>query len=234
MSDSSSIPLHIGIIMDGNGRWATQRGLPRSVGHQKGAEALRGVVEASANLGVRSLTLFGFSTENWSRPRAEVLILMKLAEQYLSKEVENLHKEGVRFQVIGDRKRLPQSLQNLIQNAEHLTENNQRFTLNIALSYSGQWDILNAVNTLISTSSVGNKAITTDDLEPFLSLYGQPKVDLIIRTSGEQRISNFLLWQAAYSELYFTEVYWPGFDDVELQKAVTEYQKRQRRFGNLA
>lgn len=234
MSDSPSIPLHIAIIMDGNGRWATERGLPRSSGHKQGAEILRGVVEAAADLGVKALTLFGFSTENWSRPEGEVSLLMKLAEQYLSRELNNLHKENVQFQVIGDREKLPTSLRDIVENAENLTKNNNKFILNIALSYSGQWDILNAVNSMRREDQGTKSEVVAADFEPYLSLYGQPKVDLVIRTSGEQRISNFLLWQAAYSELYFTDVKWPEFNPAELQKAVADFQQRQRRFGKLS
>ncbi len=231
MSQNSHVPNHIGIIMDGNGRWAIEKGLPRAVGHKKGAEMVRVIVESAANVGVTSLTLFGFSIENWRRPKSEVSVLMNLAESYLLKEIKSLHKEGVCFQVIGNRQALPNSLQDRILEAEDQTRLNTRFYLNIALSYSGRWDIVNAVNQLKKAHP--QDEITEDDFEGYLSLSDQEPLDLIIRTSGEQRISNFLLWQAAYSELYFTDTKWPDFDKSEFSKSLDFYQTRNRKFGGL-
>lgn len=232
MTEESPVPYHIGIIMDGNGRWASQRGLPRSMGHQKGAEAIQAVVRSAANMGVKALTLFGFSEENWQRPQDEVTLLMRLAESYLKKELDALHKEKVRFKVIGNKAKLPSSLQTIIAEAEAETAVNDRFYLNIALSYSGRYDILQAVKSLMD-ENIPSDILTEDMFSKHLSLSDLPDPDLIIRTSGEQRISNFLLWQAAYSELYFSSVMWPDFNETELSNAVQAYQQRKRRFGKL-
>lgn len=232
MNKTASIPYHIGIIMDGNGRWASERGLPRSMGHQKGAEVVRDIVKAAADLGVKAITLFGFSEENWSRPVEEVSLLLKLAEMYLKKELKELHKENVRFRVIGNKDKLPKSLQAIIADAEQKTINNDRFFLNLALSYSGKWDIAHAVKKIIATNT-NLEAITEELIAQHLSLNDLPDPDLIIRTSGEQRISNFLLWQAAYSELYFCNAMWPDFNKQELTTAIDSYQHRHRRFGKI-
>lgn len=229
---AASVPYHIGIIMDGNGRWASAKGLPRSMGHKKGAEVVKEIVQTSANMGIKALTLFGFSEENWARPQDEVSLLMLLAETYLKKELQNLHKENVRFQVIGNKEKLPKNLLQVIEDAEQTTLNNDRFFLNLALSYSGRLDILDAVKRIIS-EGITVDMLTEDTLSSYLSLHNLPDPDLIIRTSGEQRISNFLLWQAAYSELYFSPAMWPDFDKKELETAIQSYQQRQRRFGKI-
>lgn len=232
MNKTASVPYHIGIIMDGNGRWASERGLPRSMGHQKGAEVVRDTVKAAADLGVKAITLFGFSEENWSRPVEEVSLLLKLAEMYLKKELNELHKENVRFRVIGNKDKLPKSLQVIIADAEQKTINNDRFFLNLALSYSGKWDIANAVKKIIANNT-NPETVTEELIAQHLSLNDLPDPDLIIRTSGEQRISNFLLWQAAYSELYFCNAMWPDFNKQELTAAIDSYQHRHRRFGKI-
>jgi undecaprenyl diphosphate synthase len=229
---AASVPYHIGIIMDGNGRWASAKGLPRSMGHKKGAEVVKEIVQTSANMGIKALTLFGFSEENWARPQDEVSLLMLLAETYLKKELQNLHKENVRFQVIGNKEKLPKNLRQVIEDAEQTTLNNDRFFLNLALSYSGRLDIVDAVKRIIS-EGITVDMLTEDTLSSYLSLHNLPDPDLIIRTSGEQRISNFLLWQAAYSELYFSPAMWPDFDKKELETAIQSYQQRQRRFGKI-
>ena len=226
------IPYHIGIIMDGNGRWASERGLPRSMGHQKGAEVVRDTVKASADLGIKVLTLFGFSEENWSRPTDEVSLLLKLAEQYLKKELNELHKENVCFRVIGNKEKLPKSLQAIVADAEQKTIGNDRFFLNLALSYSGKWDIVQSIKKIVAAET-DPEDVTDELIAQHLSLSSIPDPDLIIRTSGEQRISNFFLWQAAYSELYFCNAMWPDFNKEELTAAVDNYQQRQRRFGKI-
>jgi undecaprenyl diphosphate synthase len=232
MTQESPVPNHIGIIMDGNGRWASARGLPRSMGHQKGAEVVRQVVKAAADRGVKVLTLFGFSEENWSRPLDEVSLLLKIAETYLKKELNELHKENVRFKVIGNKSKLPVSLQSIIEEAETKTANNDRFVLNLALSYSGKWDIVNAVKQIIAQNTSAED-VTEELIAQHLSLNNLQDPDLLIRTSGEQRISNFLLWQLAYTEFYFCDAMWPDFNEKELASAIESYQQRQRRFGRI-
>lgn len=232
MNNAASVPYHIGIIMDGNGRWASERGLPRSMGHQKGAEVVRNTVEAAADLGVKALTLFAFSEENWSRPRDEVSLLLKLAEMYLKKELNELHKENVRFRAIGNKEKLPKSLQAIIAEAEQKTIGNDRFFLNFALSYSGKWDIAQAIKKIV-VLGINPEDITEAMISQHLCLSDMPDPELIIRTSGEQRISNFLLWQSAYSELFFCNAMWPDFNKEELAAAVECYQRRHRRFGNV-
>lgn len=233
MSTASPIPYHIGIIMDGNGRWASEKGLPRSFGHQQGAEVVRTIVRSCVENGVKALTLFAFSQENWHRPQNEVSLLMRLAEHYLKKELNELHTENIRFKVIGNTSKLPKSLQAIISDAEEKTKSNDRFYLNIALSYSGRMDIVTAVQRMIASGLTADD-ITEDSLHQHLSLNDLPDPDLIIRTSGEQRLSNFLLWQSAYSELYFTSTLWPDFNDEELRNAIHDYQQRQRRFGKIS
>lgn len=229
---AASVPYHIGIIMDGNGRWASEKGLPRSMGHQKGADVVKEIVQTSANMGIKALTLFGFSEENWARPQDEVSLLMRLAETYLKKELNDLHKENVRFRVIGNKEKLPKNLRTVIEDAEQKTLRNDRFFLNLALSYSGRCDIVEAVKSIIS-EGIPAEDLTEDIIASHLSLNDLPDPDLIIRTSGEQRISNFLLWQAAYSELYFSSVMWPDFNKKELETAIQSYQQRHRRFGKI-
>jgi undecaprenyl diphosphate synthase len=202
------------------------------MGHQKGAEVVRDIVQAAADLGVKALTLFGFSEENWSRPNDEVSLLLRLAETYLKKELNELHSENVRFRVIGNKAKLPKSLQAIIDEAEQKTINNDRFSLNLALSYSGKWDIVQAVKKIVA-DGIDPDAVTEELISQQLSLCDIPDPDLLIRTSGEQRISNFLLWQAAYSELYFSDAMWPDFNKHELTLAIDSYQQRHRRFGKL-
>lgn len=230
MNHLASVPNHIGIIMDGNGRWASAQGLPRSLGHKKGAEVVKKIVKASADAGVKVLTLFAFSEENWKRPTDEVSLLMHLAESYIAKELNELIKENVRFKVIGNRNKLPKNLQTLIEDAEKKTQNNTKFNLNIALSYSARQDILAAVKALL-LKNVDPNTLDETAFSSQLSLGEFSDPDLIIRTSGEHRISNFLLWESAYSEFFFTPEMWPDFNENTLAAALESYQQRQRRFG---
>ena len=227
-------PRHIAIIMDGNGRWANARGLPRTVGHQRGAEAVRRTVEASIDLGVGYLTLFGFSSENWKRPKMEVLDLMGLLRRYLKSEIAELHKKGVRFRVIGDRARLDRDIVTLIEQAERLTTDNDRLVLTIALSYGGRHEIVCAARRLAQLVTDG--ALKPDQINE--QMFGEaletadiPDPDLLIRTSGEKRISNFMLWQCAYSEYVFLPTLWPDFGKDQLSEAIDEFCQRDRRFG---
>jgi undecaprenyl diphosphate synthase len=227
-------PQHIAIIMDGNGRWAQKRHMPRTLGHSKGAAGVKVLVEHCAKLGVKYLTLFAFSTENWSRPAGEVSILMGLFVQYLEKEMAELAAADVRLKVIGDVAGFPIELQTRIQAAEAATQYNQTITLCVAANYGGQWDVLQAVKNWQAAHPKANvDQMTQQSLAEHLSTADMPDVDLLIRTGGEQRISNFLLWQSAYAELYFTEVLWPEFDESELEKAMRWYTTRERRFGAL-
>ncbi len=218
--------------MDGNGRWAQKRHMPRTVGHAKGAAGVKALVEHCATLGVKYLTLFAFSTENWNRPADEVSTLMGLFVQYLEKEMGALAAAGVRLRVIGDVAGFAPGLQTRIQAAEKATQHNQTITLVVAANYGGQWDVVQAVkNWQAAHPEAGADQLTQAQLAQYLSTSGMPDVDLLIRTGGEQRISNFLLWQAAYAELYFTECLWPEFDGDELDKALDWYAQRTRRFG---
>ena len=233
----SATPRHIAIIMDGNGRWATARGLTRVEGHKRGAEATQKVVEAARDMGVEYITLFAFSSENWKRPKVEVSALMDLLRYYLKKETSEMHKSGVRLRVIGDRTRLPDDICALIDHAEDVTRDNTAITAVIALSYGGRQDIVNAARRLASEVAAGTRtadSITDDDFANTLSTAGIPDPDLLIRTSGENRVSNFLLWQMAYSEFYFTDAHWPDFTAAHLRQAVDDYGQRQRRFGGIA
>jgi undecaprenyl diphosphate synthase len=230
----SPIPQHIAIIMDGNGRWAQKRHLPRIVGHAKGAAGVRELVEFCANKGVKYLTLFAFSTENWSRPDEEVSALLGLFLQYLEKELENLSQAGVRLQVIGDIKNFTQELQYRIREAVKATAENNVVVLTVAANYGGQWDIVEAVQRwALSHPDASAKDITKEQLSNYLSTSHMPDPDLLIRTGGEQRVSNFLLWQIAYAEIYFTDVLWPDFDTEQMEVTITWYQKRNRRFGQV-
>ena len=229
------MPQHIAIIMDGNGRWAQKRHMPRTVGHAKGAAGVKALVEHCAELGVKYLTLFAFSTENWSRPADEVSTLMGLFVQYLEKEMGALAAAGVRLKVIGEVAGFPSELQTRIRAAEAATQHNQAITLCVAANYGGQWDVVQAVKNWQAANPAAKVSdLTQQGLAQYLSTSGMPDVDLLIRTGGEQRISNFLLWQAAYAELYFTEALWPEFDKAELDKALHWYATRQRRFGLVA
>ncbi len=227
-------PQHIAIIMDGNGRWAQKRGLPRSAGHKAGAEATEAVIRAAGEMGVQYLTLFGFSTENWQRPAEEVSHLMGLLRYYLKSKTAELHKNNVKLTVIGDRSRLDKDILIMIENAENLTSQNDAIHVQIALSYSGHWDITQAVKTLgkkIETGEMTADQVTSPLIADHLSTCGIPDPDLLIRTSGEERISNFMLWQCAYAEFFFSPTYWPDFSKDDLEQAVMTYQKRNRRFG---
>lgn len=226
------IPHHVGIIMDGNGRWAELRGLPRIEGHRRGAERSKEIIECAAELGLRSLTLYAFSTENWQRPSAEVSTLMKLLEVYLKKELDRLMRDGIVFRAIGEIWRLPEHIQSVIKHAEEKTSPNNGMILVTALSYSGRNEIVRAVRKILRSGIVAD-ALTEEVFSSFLDTAGIPPPDLIIRTSGEKRISNFLLWQAAYAELYFTETLWPDFSKDEFLLAIQDYQQRERRFGAI-
>jgi len=230
----SDLPRHVAVIMDGNGRWARQRGLPRIAGHRKGADAVRELVKECGKLGIPYLTLFAFSSENWRRPESEVSLLLDLFLKALEKEVHKLHANNVRFQVIGDIDRFGPKIVSRIQEGESLTAGNTGLTLTIAANYGGRWDIAQACRKLAVQAAAGTidpATITTEMLEPHLCLAGVPEPDLFIRTGGEQRISNFLLWQLAYTELFFTPVLWPDFDSSQFQSALVSFAGRQRRFG---
>lgn len=232
--DSNSVPQHIAIIMDGNGRWAKKRFLPRVAGHQRGVETVREMVKACRVLGVQYLTLFAFSSENWRRPADEVTFLMQLFVKMLEREVSSLHKNNVRLKVIGDLSRFDDILRKYIFDAEQLTAENDGLTLTIAANYGGRWDMMNAVHTLLKAHPEKTGTFTEEDLQPYLSMSYAPEPDLFIRTGGEQRISNFLLWQLAYTELYFTDTLWPAFDRTELERAIASYLHRERRFGRTS
>ena len=236
MQQSSPLPppQHVAIIMDGNGRWAQSRGLPRIAGHRRGAEAVRRTVVAATELGISYLTLFGFSSENWKRPADEIHDLMGLLRHYLRGEIAELHEQGVRLRVIGDRSRLPADIVTLIVNSEALTRDNGGLHLSVALSYGGRAEIAIAARRIAEEAAAGRldpAAVDETLFGRFLFTEGMPDPDLLIRTSGEQRISNFLLWQSAYSELVFTETLWPDFDKADLEKAVRDYHGRERRYG---
>lgn len=228
------IPKHIAIVMDGNGRWAKQRSLPRIAGHKIGVDRVREVVKICAKEGVQVLTLFAFSTENWERPTQEVGYLMRLFFNTIKKEVKELHKNNVQLRFIGDHSRLSKSIKEQIKQAEEFTALNTGLKLVIALSYSGRWDITQAIQKLgdeIENTRLKARAITEALIQKYICLGNLPEPDLFIRTSGEQRISNFMLWQLAYTELYFTDVLWPDFREPELVKALAAYANRERRFG---
>ncbi|HEY1393670.1 MAG TPA: polyprenyl diphosphate synthase [Methylibium sp.] len=231
---ASRIPRHIAIIMDGNGRWAKQRGLPRLAGHERGGEAVRRTVRACLDLGIEYLTLFAFSTENWRRPPAEVSWLQRLFMQLLRREVNALHEHGVRLVVAGDIARFDAALVEAIRAGESLTRDNRRLTLTIAASYGGRWDILQATHRLLEDRPGIATQFDEKDLAPYLAMQHAPEPDLFIRTGGEQRVSNFLLWQLAYTELYFTDTLWPDFDAEALQRAIGWYGECERRFGRTS
>ena len=218
--------------MDGNGRWAKQRHLPRTVGHAKGAAGVRDLVKACVDKGIKHLTLFAFSTENWKRPEEEVSTLMGLFIQYLEKEVKEMKAKGVRLRVLGDISSFPHELQERIRAAEALTLHNHTISLNMAANYGGRWDILQAVKLWRQANPLQDlKDLESEDLANHLSTAGMPDLDLLIRTGGESRLSNFLIWQAAYAELYFTPTLWPDFDVTQFEQALTWFGSRQRRFG---
>ncbi len=230
----AEVPRHIAVIMDGNGRWAKKRFLPRVAGHKVGVETVRNMVKQCVNLGVDYLTLFAFSSENWRRPEEEVTFVMGLFMEALKKEVAKLHKNNVRLIIIGNRAQFGTALCAEIEAAEHLTQNNTGLTLTIAANYGGRWDILQAVNAMQKANPSKSGEFAEEDLTPYLAMHYAPEPDLFIRTGGEKRISNFLLWQLAYSELYFTDVLWPDFDDQAFQLAIQSYQQRERRFGRTS
>ena len=230
-------PAHVAVIMDGNGRWAKARGLPRTAGHKKGVDAVRRTVEAAGELGIGYLTIFSFSSENWRRPEEEVSDLMQLLRFYLRSEIADLHRNGVRLRVIGDRSRLSSDIVGLIENAETLTRDNRKLTLVVALSYGSRQEITLAARRLAEEVKAGMldpSEITEDRFSERLFTADIPDPDLIVRTSGEKRISNFLLWQAAYAELVFVDTLWPDFTKRDLEAAIEEFHRRERRFGATA
>ncbi|MFA6062990.1 MAG: isoprenyl transferase [Gallionella sp.] len=230
----STVPRHIAIIMDGNGRWAKQRFMPRIMGHQRGVESLRDAVRACRDLGVDYLTVFAFSSENWRRPIDEVSFLMSLFLKMLEREVASLHKNNIRLKIIGDRSRFDDKLCQTMLEAEKLTAANTGLTLTIAANYGGRWDVMHAVHTLLQDHPELASTFSEEDLHPYLSMSDAPEPDLFIRTGGEKRISNFMLWQLAYTELYFTDTLWPAFDRQEFEKAIASYKHRERRFGRTS
>jgi len=232
--EASEIPRHIAIIMDGNGRWARARHLPRVAGHHRGRDAVRDMVKACIERGVEYLTLFAFSSENWRRPEDEVSVLMQLFLRALEQEVVKLHETNVRFKVVGDLSRFGSRIVELIRNGEALTESNTGLTLTVAANYGGRWDIMQAMRKMVESSQVPAAGFKEEDLARYLSLSYAPEPDLFIRTGGEKRISNFLLWQLAYTELYFTDTLWPDFNSASLDLAIASYRQRERRFGRTS
>lgn len=232
--ETTAMPAHVAVIMDGNGRWAKKRFLPRTAGHIKGVELVREMIRACLDRNIPYLTLFAFSSENWRRPEEEVSLLMQLFVKVLEHEVEKMHRRNVRLRVIGDLSRFDPRLQQLVRDAEAKTAANTKLNLTIAANYGGRWDIMQAVNRMSAAMPEKRADWTESDLEPWLSLAFAPEPDLFIRTGGEERISNFLLWQLAYSEFYFTPTLWPDFDTAEFEKAIVSYQQRERRFGRTS
>jgi undecaprenyl diphosphate synthase len=236
MKKKTEIPVHIAIIMDGNGRWAKKRNLPRIFGHREGAKSVREITTACAELGVKYLTLYAFSTENWKRPENEIKFLFNLLDDYLVKERKTLVKNNIKFRVIGDIKKLPSKIIKKIVYNERITKNNTGLNLILALNYGARSEIINAVNKIandVKSGKIKKNKITEELFNNYLYTKGIPDPDLLIRTSGEMRVSNFLLWQIAYSEIYVTKTLWPDFRKKELLKAINEFNKRERRFGGL-
>ena len=231
--DSSAVPRHVAIIMDGNGRWATKRFLPRVAGHAKGVDAVRSIVEASAERGIEFLTLFAFSSENWRRPADEVSVLMRLFMTVLEREVGKMANNGIRLKIVGDMSRFDPKLQEMAAKAEAQTAGNSRLTLTVCANYGGRWDVMQAVSRMVKDKP-GVSDYTEEELAPYLAMAYAPEPDLFIRTGGEQRISNFLLWQLAYSELYFSALFWPDFKHEAMQYALADFASRQRRFGKTS
>ena len=232
----SPAPAHIAIIMDGNGRWAKSRGLPRAIGHREGVEALRRVVDACPDLGVKHLTVYSFSTENWKRPPAEIEALFDLLKRFVKRDLAKLHNEGVRIRIVGARDGLSPDIIDLIEHSMNLTQHNTQFHLNIAFNYGGRAEITEAMRVLarqVESGALKAEDITQDTVANAIWSAGSPDPDLVIRTSGEQRLSNFLLWTGAYAELVFPEVWWPDFDREQLEQAITTYRSRDRRFGGI-
>lgn len=234
--DMDNIPEHIAIIMDGNGRWAKKRKLPRTMGHKAGVETIRRVLKEADKLGVKYMTLYAFSTENWKRPKDEVSALMKLLVQYLRQEINELHKNGVKINVLGDISKLPKECQEEIEKSVIKTQNNTGIVMNIALNYGGRDEILRAIKLIsddIEKGIIKSSEIDQNIFEDYLYTKGIPDPDIIIRPSGEQRLSNFLLWQCAYSEFWYSDICWPDFKETDLHKAIYDFQKRDRRFGGV-
>lgn len=231
---AAALPRHVAIIMDGNGRWARKRYLPRFAGHRRGVETVRDTVKYCLEHGIDYLTLFAFSSENWRRPEEEVTLLMQLFARALQKEVSRLDRNGVRLRVVGDLSRFDPDLQSLILASEQQTASNEKLTLTIAANYGGRWDILQAVNRMAMEHPEKQGAWSEADLAPYLAMSYAPEPDLFIRTGGEERVSNFLLWQLAYAEFYFTDTLWPEFDSVAFSAAITSFQQRERRFGRTS
>ncbi|XKM13865.1 isoprenyl transferase [Orbaceae bacterium ac157xtp] len=230
------IPAHIAIIMDGNGRWAKKRHQLRMIGHRAGLKAVRKIVRHASLLGVKALTLYAFSSENWQRPKEEVTSLLSLFVYALNREVKTLHKNNIRLNIIGDISRFPEQLQSMIINVQEMTENNDGLTLTIAANYGGRWDIVNACKQIakkVQTESISINDVTENLVGDFIALNQQPPIDLVIRTGGDFRISNFLLWQIAYSELIFTDLLWPDFNEQALDQAIDTFNTRERRFGKI-
>jgi undecaprenyl diphosphate synthase len=232
--EARTVPRHVAVIMDGNGRWARKRFLPRIAGHKRGVETLRQVIKACVERGIEYLTVFAFSSENWRRPPAEVAFLMNLFVAALEQEVGRLHQNRVRLKIVGDLSHFEPRLRQLIQDGEALTAGNSRLTLTIAANYGGRWDILQAINGLARTKPEKAGAWTEEDLAPHLAMAYAPEPDLFIRTGGEMRISNFLVWHLAYTELYFTDLFWPDFGPSALDEAIASFQQRERRFGRTS
>ncbi len=228
---ASEMPRHIAIIMDGNGRWAKQRFLPRIAGHRRGIETVRATIKTCIKRDIGYLTLFAFSSENWRRPEDEVVFLMELFVRALEQEVVKLHENGICFKVVGNMSAFDPSLTALIRDAEQLTARNTRLVLTVAANYGGRWDVMQAINRLRKANPHASEDLTELDLAPYLSMHYAPEPDLFVRTGGESRISNFLLWQLAYTELYFTDTLWPDFDEAALDFAISAYRRRERRFG---
>ncbi len=235
--DKDRIPNHIAIIMDGNGRWAKKRALPRVVGHEYGVKSVRTVAETAAKLGVKYLTLYTFSTENWNRPQLEVKAIMALLVRTIRKEVATLQKNNIRLRTIGDISALPKEAYNELQEAMELTKNNERMDLVLALNYSARWDIIQTtkkIAEMVKSGAIEVASINEELISHTLNTGTLPEPELLIRTSGEYRISNFMLWELAYGEFYFTDIYWPEFDQEAFYKAIVDYQKRERRFGKTS
>jgi len=235
--DVTKLPKHLAVIMDGNGRWAKQQGMARVFGHRNGVKAVRDTTEASAELGIEYLTLYAFSTENWNRPALEVNALMRLLVDTLSKEVETLNKNNIRLEAIGDLEKLPKKSQQALLKGIEDTKNNSRMTLILALNYSARWEIVEATKNIakdVRSGKMDIDAITDSTFENYLTTKNYPDPELMIRTSGEYRISNYLLWQIAYTELYFTDVLWPDFRKEHLYEALIDFQNRERRFGKIS